>query len=75
MPILQGGIFRQPMTEEMAKGAEHFIRKGLIGYDACYAALSAKLDGIWLTFDKRAHECLFEEKVSHLLSEKLPDAW
>ena len=75
IPILQGGIFRQPMTAEIAAVAAKYIGKGLSGYDACYAALAAKLDGVWITFDKKAHQYLLGEGVSHLLSEKLPDAW
>ena len=40
MPLLQGGIFRQPMTEDIALIANRFVKLGLTGYDACYAALA-----------------------------------
>ncbi|MBA7708979.1 hypothetical protein ES703_117886 [subsurface metagenome] len=45
-----------PLSNFITKSAGLFIRKGLTGYDACYAALAAKLDGVWLTFDKKAQK-------------------
>ncbi len=53
IPILQMGIFRQPMTETVAVKANRFVKLGLTGYDACYAALAQDLKGVWLTYDKR----------------------
>jgi predicted nucleic acid-binding protein len=75
IPLLQGGIFRQPMTEELAVRASHFVRSGLTGYDACYAALAKDLRGLWLTFDAKAHRLIEREKVSCLLAEGLPRSW
>lgn len=75
VPILNGGIFRQPMTENLANQANHFVKKGLTGYDACYAALAREMRGIWLTFDEKAHRCLAEERISHVLTKGLPENW
>ena len=75
IPLLQGGLFRQPMTEELAVRASHFVRSGLTGYDACYAALAKDLKGLWLTFDAKAHRLIEREKVSWLLTERLPRNW
>ena len=75
IPLLQGGIFRHPMTEELAVGASHFVSSGLTGYDACYAALAKDLKGLWLTFDAKAHRLIEREKVSWLLAESLPRNW
>jgi len=75
IPLLQGGIFRHPMTEKLALKASHFVRLGLTGYDACYAALAKDLKGLWLTFDEKAHRILEREKVSCLLADSLPRNW
>jgi predicted nucleic acid-binding protein len=75
IPILQMGIFRQPMTENLAVKANRFVKSGLTGYDACYAALAKDLRGLWLTFDEKAHRLLQREKVSCLLTEKMPGDW
>jgi predicted nucleic acid-binding protein len=75
MPILEGGIYRQPMTPGLARRAAPFVRKGLTGYDACYAALAAELKGCWITFDNKAHQRIRTMKVSHSLARGLPDAW
>ncbi len=75
IPLLQGGLLRHPMTEELAVKANRFVKKGLTGYDACYAALASDLKGCWLTFDKKAHKRIATEKISWLLSEGLPDQW
>jgi len=75
IPILNNGIFRQPMTENLADLAGVFVKKGLTGYDACYAALAREMKGKWLTFDAKAHECLAKERVSHLLTGELPKNW
>ena len=68
-------MFRQPMTEELAVRASRFVRSGLTGYDACYAALARDLQGLWLTFDAKAHRLIEREKVSWLLAESLPRNW
>lgn len=75
IPLLQGGIFRQPMTEELAVKASRLVRLGLTGYDACYAALAKDLKGLWLTFDHKAHRLLEREKISWLLADSLPKNW
>ena len=75
IPLLQGGVLRHPMTEELAVKANRFVKKGLTGYDACYAALASDLKGHWLTFDKKAHKRIETEGVSCLLSEGLPNDW
>jgi predicted nucleic acid-binding protein len=45
---------------------------GLTGYDACYAALAYDLDGKWLTFDRKAHRLIRNEKVSIFLGDEMP---
>lgn len=75
IPILQGGILRHPMADELAVKANRFVKKGLTGYDACYAALALDLKGRWLTFDKKAHQLINNNKISCLLSDGLPKAW
>jgi len=73
IPLLQGGILRHPMTEDLAVKADRYVRLGLTGYDACYAAMAEDLKGLWITFDKKAHRLLEKENVSFSLHEKLPD--
>jgi predicted nucleic acid-binding protein len=57
------------MTEKLAVLASRYVRLGLTGYDACYAALAYDLKGIWLTFDQKAHRSIRKEKVSVFLGE------
>jgi predicted nucleic acid-binding protein len=75
IPLLQGGILRHPMTEGLAVKANRFVKKGLTGYDACYAALALDLKGCWITYDKKAHQLIKTEEISCLLSEGLPKGW
>jgi predicted nucleic acid-binding protein len=75
LPIIQGGILRQPMSKSLASNSGLMIKKGLTGYDAVYAALAKEIKGKWLTFDKKAHHCIKGEGISHLITEKLPDNW
>ncbi|MBW2614749.1 MAG: type II toxin-antitoxin system VapC family toxin [Deltaproteobacteria bacterium] len=75
IPLLQGGIFRQPMTESLAVKANRFVKLGLTGYDACYAALARDLKGRWLTFDEKAHRLIQEEKASFFLEDGMPENW
>ncbi|MBW2349004.1 MAG: type II toxin-antitoxin system VapC family toxin [Deltaproteobacteria bacterium] len=75
IPLLQGGLLRQPMTSDLASVADQFVEKGLTGYDACYAALAIQLKGCWLTFDEKAHQKIAEEEVSCLLSDGMPPGW
>jgi predicted nucleic acid-binding protein len=71
IPLLQGGMMRHPMTDDLAVKANRFVKKGLTGYDACYAALALDLKGCWLTFDKKAHKLIEKDKISCLLLEGL----
>ena len=75
IPVLNCGILRQPMTEKLVEGAAVFIKRGLTGYDACYAALARDINGIWITFDEKAHKRLAGENVSHDLSIQMPKTW
>ena len=76
IPLLQGGIFRQPMTESLATKAQSFVRLGLTGYDACYAALAKQLRGMWLTFDQKAHQRIAKLKASYFLGGRsMPGKW
>ena len=75
LPILYAGIYRQPMTEDLAVKAYPFVKLGLSGYDACYAALSRDLKGQWLTFDEQAHKLIRGKKVSFLIRERMPSHW
>jgi len=75
MPILEGGIYRQPMMIGLARRAAPFVKKGLTGYDACYAALATELKGCWITFDEKAHQRIQSMNVSHCLVRCLPYNW
>jgi len=75
IPLLQGGLMRQPMTEDLAVKANRFVRLGLTGYDGCYAALAKDLKGVWLTFDNKAHNVIRKEKVSFFIDKKMPANW
>ena len=75
IPSLQGGIFRQPMTESLAVKANRFVRLGLTGYDACYAALAWDLKGMWLSFDEQAHKLIQKEKMPFFLGKRMPPSW
>jgi len=75
IPVLNCGILRYPMTEGLARRASVFADRGLTGYDACYAALAKELNGIWLTFDNKAHQLIKKNKLSHILSKNLPENW
>ena len=75
VPILHAGIFRQPMSGELVRTADLFIKSGLTGYDACYAALAKDLRGIWLTYDKKAHTSIQKYNISCDLTESLPPGW
>jgi predicted nucleic acid-binding protein len=75
IPILQGGIFRHPMTKALAVKADRYTKMGLSGHDACYAALARDLNSVWLTFDRKAHAMIQKEKISCLLDDHLPEGW
>lgn len=75
LPLLEGGIYRQPMTYPLAARATFFVRQGLTGYDACYAALAEELQTKWLTFDVKAHRAIASLGLSLNLADELPDGW
>ena len=60
---------------ELARRALPFVKKGLTGYDSCYAALAAELKGCWVTFDEKAHRCIRPFGVSHCLVRDMPEGW
>lgn len=62
--ILHMGILRYPMTENIYIRADRFIKTGLTGYDAVYVALAEELEGLWLTFDTKAHNLIANEGLS-----------
>jgi len=66
-------LLRHPMTDHLTIIAHQLVKKGLIGYDVCYAALALDLKGYQLTYDKKAHNTITAEKISCLLSEGLPE--
>ena len=72
IPILQGGILRYPMTLELVERSRTFCTTGLTGYDATYAGLAEMLDGLWLTFDSKAHQLISGRNVSLDLGNDLP---
>ncbi len=73
--ILHSGILRYPMTENIFRRADRFIRMGLTGYDAAYVAMAEELNGQWLTFDSKAHALIHDLNFSIDLSEGLPEGW
>ena len=75
VPLLHGGMYRQPMTERLAVAAGEYISAGLTGYDACYASLARDLGATWLTFDGRAHRLIASAGVSHCLADGMPPDW
>jgi predicted nucleic acid-binding protein len=75
VPLLHGGMYRQPMTERLAVAAGEYISAGLTGYDACYASLARDLGATWLTFDGRAHHLITSAGVSHCLADGMPPGW
>jgi hypothetical protein len=75
LPLLAGGILHNPMPESLALHAEPFLIQGLTGYDACYAALARDLHGVWLTCDRKPHNRVRRQGISHLLFDGLPKNW
>jgi len=75
LPLLQSGLLREPVTERLARSAERFVRLGLTGYDACYAALARELGGTWLTCDQKAHTAIERENISCFLDKAMPKGW
>jgi predicted nucleic acid-binding protein len=75
LPLVEGGLLRQPMTVLLAANAEQFVKMGLTGYDACYAALAKEIKGVWLTFDEKAHRLIAKQNISCYLEKGLPKNW
>ena len=62
--ISRSGVLRYPLTPDIVDRIPYFIRKGLTGYDAAYAALAQEMKGLWLTFDSKAHERIADAGLS-----------
>jgi predicted nucleic acid-binding protein len=75
LPVVEGGVFRHPMTADLAEHSWRFLARGLTGYDACYAGLAAELGARWITFDRRVHELIASENVSVCLEKDMPSDW
>jgi len=75
LPLLASGVLRYPMTPALAEGALPFTGRGLSGNDACYAALALELDAVWLTFDRKAHGLLADDRLSRNLWDSVPPGW
>ncbi|MBU2649109.1 type II toxin-antitoxin system VapC family toxin [bacterium] len=75
LPIMNSGIFRQPVSDNLIQKAGMFVELGLTGYDACYAALAMDLDGCWLTFDKKAHQKIEKKGISSFIQSAMPEHW
>lgn len=73
LPLLEGGVARLPFTESLARAADAFVRQGLTGCDAAYAALARDLGGLWLTLDARAHGRIATAGVSWCVEQALPE--
>jgi len=63
------------LTESLVLKADPYIKSGLTGYDACYAALAKDLNGVWLTFDQKAHKLIQKYNISFLLEKSMPAGW
>lgn len=75
LPVVEGGIFRHPMTATLAAHCAPFVARGLTVYDACYAGLAVELEARWLTFDRRAHERIAGDGISVDLWKEMPAGW
>jgi predicted nucleic acid-binding protein len=71
-PVLNSGVERYPFTDKLLTAALPFVKQGLTGYDASYAALAKLTNGTWLTYDKAAHHCIEDSGISFLLGAGLP---
>ena len=49
LPVVEGGVFRHPMTSALAERSHRFMSRGLTGHDACYAGLAAERGARWIT--------------------------
>ena len=75
LPLVESGPLRYPMTRAVAERAAALVDKRLSGYDACYVALAAELQALWLTFDGRACLAVKDPSLAHDLAGGLPDGW
>ena len=75
LPLVESGPLRYPMAGAVAERAADLVDKGLSGYDACYVALAAELQGLWLTFDGRACRAVDDPSLAVDLADGLPDGW
>lgn len=75
LPLVESGPLRYPMTGSVAERATTLVATGLSGYDACYVALAAELQGLWLTFDGRACRAVSDSSLALDLAGGLPDGW
>ena len=69
-PLIRSGVLRYPMTPGVYSRADRFIRMGLTGYDSVYLAVAEEIDGLWLTFDSKAHRQVYAEGRSADLSQE-----
>ncbi len=65
--VIQLGINRFKMTDELLDEITRFQKIGLSGYDSAYVALAEMLNGQWLTFDAKAHHIIRSYNLSILL--------
>ncbi len=75
LPLLSSGLLRYPLTEGIAQRAATYVGQGLTGYDSFYVALAEELDGLWLTFDSKAHSLLQANHISVDLGVEMPKNW
>lgn len=75
LPLVESGPLRCPMTGAVAERATALVDQGLSGYDACYVALAAELQGLWLTLDGRACRAVNDPSLAVDLAGALPDGW
>ncbi len=75
IPVINCSILRYPMTKSLVLQATDFVKKGLTGYDASYAALAKELKGMWLTFDDRAHRTIEKARLSCDITKSMPRKW
>ena len=55
--LVRLGLRRIRMDDRLARRAARLAYDCRVsGYDACYAALAHELGGVWLTFDRAAHD-------------------
>lgn len=65
--LVRLGLRRVQLDDRLArKAARLAFNRKISGYDACYAALAVEFDGVWLTFDRAAHERLAGTGVSRI---------